>query len=244
MLQCCIFVINYRCFTRIYPDFVWHFKLWNQVTNAHLSPGFWKVLGWDEDLLILELIFAGWWLTGPTLLQGAFASTESTNRSFFVQNDHFQAIRLGFLAKLTIFFDWLGWRFRPSKSAKSFQDTWKFNDRPTQWTRHPVFNLVAFCAVDVRHVMMICLFFVPGSTTFPGGSFYNVGMPSHTRHSGITNPPRHWWSFAVCVHGGIGSLIFLSQFQGWPCTQWWQLLVSNLGWTANLWKEQSDDCRR
>lgn len=163
---------------------------------------------------------------------------------FFVQNDHFQAIRLGFLAKLTIFFDWLGWRFRPSKSAKSFQDTWKFNDRPTQWTRHPVFNLVAFCAVDVRHVMMICLFFVPGSTTFPGGSFYNVGMPSHTRHSGITNPPRHWWSFAVCVHGGIGSLIFLSQFQGWPCTQWWQLLVSNLGWTANLWKEQSDDCRR
>lgn len=56
---------------------------------------------------------------------------------FLVQNDHFQAIRLGFLAK-RFFFDRVGWRFRPSKSAKSFQNTWQFNDRPTQWTRHPV----------------------------------------------------------------------------------------------------------
>ena len=54
----CIFVIN-RCFSRIYPDFVWHFKLW-KVTNPHLSPGFWKVVGWDEDLLILELILDDW----------------------------------------------------------------------------------------------------------------------------------------------------------------------------------------
>ena len=91
---------------------------------------------------------------------------------FLVQNDHFQAIRLGFLAK-RFFFDRVGWRFRPSKSAKSFQNTWQFNDRPTQWTRHPVLtwwlSVLLMSVMSWRYVYFLSQeappFLVAASTT-------------------------------------------------------------------------------
>ena len=72
---------------------------------------------------------------------------------FVLQNDHFQAIRLRFLAK----------RSRVTIQAVQICQVLS-KHLEVQRPPHPVdqassFNLVAFCAVDVRHVMMICLLF-------------------------------------------------------------------------------------